>query len=73
MDSEDIEQDMRFQDMISEMRLLEERGILLYLGNKVSTPWEIATSCIRDGFSYMRDYDIDEDGNVLKVGFDRIR
>lgn len=51
-----------------------QRGIKITLEGKISTPAIIARACIfQEECNYMRDYVMDEDGNLVEVGFHDVK
>ncbi|SHI62730.1 hypothetical protein [Parasporobacterium paucivorans] len=72
MERHDIDKEILFANIIAEMKMYLEMGIELLIGYRVATPWEIATCCIQEDCSYMRAYDIDDEGNILRIGFDKV-
>lgn len=58
----------------NELELSSKEGVLLTLEGRVSTPEQIAKLCaFCEESNYMRDYIIDDYGNIVEIGFNEVR
>ncbi len=50
-----------------------QNGTSLYLEGKMSTPEDIAKSCVNEEMSYMADYIWNEKGKLTEIRYDKIQ
>lgn len=63
----------KHQALYKELSSYKEKGILLLLNEKPSSPKKIAAACqAQEENTYMRDYYSDEDNNIIGINFQKI-
>lgn len=73
MDKENINKAELFVLIKSELESQLKMGIMLTVDGRESTPDQIAGLCaFREGSNYMRDYVLDENGNIVEIGFNDV-
>lgn len=60
----------RYLQLFSELEVLEEKGIKIGIEGRCASPQQIVTAhMIQENGTYMRDYIMNEEGNIDEVDF----
>jgi hypothetical protein len=74
MNSDYIERAELFASIKNELDNEQKMGILLTVEGRKRTPEYIAGICVfREECNYMRDYIMDENGQVIEIGFNNVK
>ncbi|MCL2052648.1 MAG: hypothetical protein FWG91_13120 [Lachnospiraceae bacterium] len=60
------------KSILSSLKCISNKGIILYLDGKLATPDEIAYRCINDKAAYMPDYIMDDKGTLKEIRYDKV-
>ena len=58
--------------ILSKLKKISNKGVILYLDGIMATPDEIASRCINDETPYMPDYIMDEKGVLKEIRYDKV-
>ena len=67
------EERKEFQEMFSELNMYEKRGVYIAMEGKPASPTQIVQAhMLREDSGYMRDYVLNEEGDLKALYFDHI-
>lgn len=73
MSIEELRKKTEYYDLRVELEKIAERGLGISIEGVPASPHIIAEACVlREGCSYMRDYEIADTGNVISIDFVRV-
>lgn len=64
----------QMESLKEELKAYHDAGVTLWLDGHPSSPKEIAKACcLRENFSYMRDYIQNEQNEITDIAFDSVK
>lgn len=62
-----------YEEMYAELENYEKNGVCILMDGRISSPMQVVRAHMaRENVSYMRDYEMDSEGNVSSLSFNNI-